>query len=63
MLGFAGGVCVEAVTSVTSLAEQVALALRNSEVHRELTVLATLDNLTGLANRASFNTGARTAAT
>jgi diguanylate cyclase (GGDEF)-like protein len=57
LLGFAGPVSFEAVTSMTSLADQVALALRNSEVHRELTVLATLDNLTGLANRASFNAG------
>jgi diguanylate cyclase (GGDEF)-like protein len=55
LLGFTGAVLAEVVTSLTSLSDQVTLALRNSEVHRELTQLATLDNLTGLANRASFN--------
>src|SRR5665647_3056599 len=44
-----------AVVSIGALANQVTLALRNSAVHQELTVQATLDDLTGLANRASFN--------
>jgi diguanylate cyclase (GGDEF)-like protein len=45
----------EAVVSIGSLANQVTLALQNSEVHAELTVQATLDNLTGLPNRPLFN--------
>jgi len=55
LLGSPGSVSTEAVVSVASLANQVALALRNGEVHQELTVQATLDSLTGLVNRASFN--------
>lgn len=42
--------------SVDNLVNQVSLALRNSEVHRQLTALAQLDALTGLENRASFTT-------
>ncbi|MCW2540167.1 MAG: hypothetical protein JWN95_1892 [Frankiales bacterium] len=40
--------------AVQSLANQVALARRNSDVHEELTVQARIDSLTGLANRAAF---------
>jgi diguanylate cyclase (GGDEF)-like protein len=55
LLGFPRSVPAAAVVSVASLANQVTLALRNSAVHQQLTVQATLDGLTGLANRASFN--------
>ncbi|MCR6492029.1 bifunctional diguanylate cyclase/phosphodiesterase [Cellulomonas sp. P24] len=43
------------MAALENLANQVTLALRNSAVHRDLTVLAEVDNLTGLANRAAFN--------
>lgn len=43
-----------ALLSVRGLVNQVALALRNSNVHRELSVQARIDSLTGLGNRASF---------
>ncbi len=55
ILGFPRNVPAEAVIAVQSLADQITLALRNSEVHRELSAQATLDSLTGLANRMSFN--------
>ena len=55
LLGSPRVVPAEAVVAVGSLANQVTLALRNSEVHQELTMQATLDSLTGLANRAFFN--------
>ena len=55
LLGSPRKVPSEAVVAVASLANQVTLALRNLEVHQALTVQATLDGLTGLANRASFN--------
>jgi diguanylate cyclase (GGDEF)-like protein len=55
LLGAPGALPPEAVAAVRSLANQVTLALRNSEVHGELTVQATLDGLTGLANRTAFN--------
>ena len=55
LLGSPKRVPHEAIVSIGSLANQVALAMRNAEVHRELTVQATLDGLTGLANRTSFN--------
>jgi diguanylate cyclase (GGDEF)-like protein len=45
----------EALVSLENLANQVTLALRNSAVHHDLTVLAEVDSLTGLANRAAFN--------
>jgi diguanylate cyclase (GGDEF)-like protein len=45
----------EALAAIENLANQVTLALRNSAVHRDLTVLAEVDSLTGLANRAAFN--------
>ena len=44
----------EAVLSVRGLVIQIALALRNNDAHRELTVQARFDALTGLDNRASF---------
>ena len=44
---------VDVLTSVTTL---VAMAQRNSHAHHELTTLATMDSLTGLANRALFTT-------
>jgi diguanylate cyclase (GGDEF)-like protein len=40
--------------AITSLANQAALALQNSDVHHELTVQALTDGLTGLANRQGF---------
>jgi diguanylate cyclase (GGDEF)-like protein len=55
VLGSPRVVSVEAVVAVESLANQVTLALRSSEVHQELTAQATLDSLTGLANQMSFN--------
>ncbi len=61
LLGSPGSVSAEAVVAVASLANQVALALRNSEVHHELSVQATLDSLTGLVNRMSFNAALSTA--
>ena len=56
LLGSPGQVPAEAGVAIASLANQVTLALRNLEVHQALTVQATLDGLTGLANRATFNT-------
>ena len=47
-------VSAEALLSVRSLVNQVTLALRNSDVHQELTMQARVDALTGLANRAAF---------
>jgi diguanylate cyclase (GGDEF)-like protein len=44
----------EAMLAVRSLVNQVTLALRNSDVHQELTMQARVDALTGLANRAAF---------
>jgi diguanylate cyclase (GGDEF)-like protein len=42
------------ILSVRSLVNQVNLALRNSDAHRQLIALAKSDPLTGLDNRASF---------
>jgi diguanylate cyclase (GGDEF)-like protein len=55
LLGSPRSVPAAAFVSLGSLVNQVTLALRNSAVHQDLTVLASLDGLTGLANRASFN--------
>jgi diguanylate cyclase (GGDEF)-like protein len=55
LLGSPHSVPAEAVVAISSLANQVTLALRNSEVHQDLTAQATLDSLTGLDNRPSFN--------
>jgi diguanylate cyclase (GGDEF)-like protein len=54
-LGSPRQVPAEAIVAIGSLANQVTLALQNSGVHEELTEQATLDSLTGLANRPSFN--------
>jgi diguanylate cyclase (GGDEF)-like protein len=55
ILGSPGGVPPEAVVAVESLANQITLALRKSAVHQELSAQATLDSLTGLANKMSFD--------
>jgi diguanylate cyclase (GGDEF)-like protein len=60
ILGSPRSVPAEAVVVVESLANQVTLALRHSEVHEELSAQATLDSLTGLANRMSFNAAVST---
>ncbi|MCU1447510.1 MAG: hypothetical protein JWP54_3168 [Cryobacterium sp.] len=44
------------ILSVRNLVNQVNLALRNSDAHRQLIAQAKSDPLTGLHNRASFNT-------
>lgn len=46
----------QAVDTVAGVVALSVLALRNSQAHEELTAQATLDNLTGLANRKLFNT-------
>ena len=56
-LGSPREIPAEAVVAMSSLANQVTLALRNGEVQQRLKSQATLDGLTGLANRASFNAG------
>jgi diguanylate cyclase (GGDEF)-like protein len=61
ILGSPRNVPAQAVVAVENLANQVTLALRNSEVHQELSAHATLDSLTGLANRLSFNAAVSTA--
>jgi diguanylate cyclase (GGDEF)-like protein len=61
ILGSPRNVPAEAVVAVENLANQITLALRNSEVHQELSAPATLDSLTGLANRMSFNDAVSTA--
>ena len=43
-----------AILAVRSLIVMLALALRQSDVHQELSVQARVDSLTGLANRAAF---------
>ncbi len=55
LVGAPEKVPAEALAAIENLANQVTLALRNSAVHRDLTVLAEIDSLTGLANRAAFN--------
>ena len=54
LLGAASGVPPEAVVSVGSMTNEVALALRNSTAHQDLATQASADPLTGLANRAAF---------
>jgi len=61
ILGSPRSVPAEAVGAVESLANQLTLALRSSEVHQVLSAQATLDSLTGLANRMSFNAAVSTA--
>jgi diguanylate cyclase (GGDEF)-like protein len=46
----------EAIVAVSTMNNQVMLAVHNGEAHERLTILAELDSLTGLANRASFYT-------
>jgi diguanylate cyclase (GGDEF)-like protein len=53
-IGAPGGVPDEAVVAVQSVTNQIALALRASRAHSELTAQARVDPLTGLANRAAF---------
>ncbi|WP_214407649.1 putative bifunctional diguanylate cyclase/phosphodiesterase [Pseudonocardia lacus] len=53
-MGAAGSVPDEAVVAVQSVANQIALALRAGEAHRDLTAQARVDPLTGLANRSAF---------
>jgi diguanylate cyclase (GGDEF)-like protein len=55
LIGSPGRVPEAAVNALSNLSNQLALAFRNCKVLRELTVQATLDGLTALANRASFN--------
>jgi diguanylate cyclase (GGDEF)-like protein len=54
LLGAPDTVPAEAVTALQSLNNQVALALRSSQAHRDLEAQALTDALTGLANRAAF---------
>jgi diguanylate cyclase (GGDEF)-like protein len=54
LLGAPKHVSAEALMAVRSLSNQVTLALRNSEIRRELTRQARTDSLTGLPNRAAF---------
>jgi diguanylate cyclase (GGDEF)-like protein len=54
LLGAPDAVPAEAVTALQSLNNQVALALRSSQAHRDLEAQALTDALTGLANRAAF---------
>jgi len=61
LLGSPRKVSREALVAVGTLANQMTLALHNGEVHEKLTLLAELDGLTGLANRASFKTALLTA--
>lgn len=56
LVGSPRGVSPESSLAIRSLVNQVALALSNSDVHQELTVQASVDSLTGLANRAAFST-------
>ena len=53
-VGAPGQVPTEALGSLQAVSNQIALALRNSETHRELAVRARTDALTGLVNRAAF---------
>jgi diguanylate cyclase (GGDEF)-like protein len=54
LLGAPDAVPAEAVTALQSLNNQVALALRSSQAHRDLETQARTDALTGLANRTAF---------
>gem|GEM_PF-1006826 len=55
LLGSPRKVPAEAIVAVSTLANQMTLALINGEAIQKLTLQATLDSLTGLVNRASFN--------
>jgi diguanylate cyclase (GGDEF)-like protein len=54
LVGAPEGVPAEVLTALQSLNNQVALAMRSSQAHRDLEVQALTDALTGLANRAAF---------
>jgi diguanylate cyclase (GGDEF)-like protein len=54
LVGAPYAVPTEAVTALQSLNNQVALAMRSSQAHRDLATQALTDTLTGLANRAAF---------
>ncbi|MGY1822730.1 putative bifunctional diguanylate cyclase/phosphodiesterase [Geodermatophilus sp. SYSU D00079] len=54
LLGSPDGVPPEVVTAIRSLNNQVVLATRTSQAHRDLEVQARTDALTGLANRSAF---------
>jgi diguanylate cyclase (GGDEF)-like protein len=55
LLGSPRKVPPEAIVAVETLGNQLTLALQNGQVHAQLTVLAEVDGLTGLANRATFH--------
>ncbi|HYO39343.1 MAG TPA: EAL domain-containing protein [Nocardioidaceae bacterium] len=61
VLGSSRRVGEQVVDVVRSLVFQVTLAMRNSKAHKELTLQATLDHLTGLANRSLFHASLSTA--
>jgi diguanylate cyclase (GGDEF)-like protein len=55
LVGAPKRVPTDTMTTIRTMANQVSLALRNSAVHHRLTILAEVDSLTGLANRAAFD--------
>nr|WP_284289955.1 diguanylate cyclase [Angustibacter aerolatus] len=59
LLGAPGSVSGDAVVAVRSMLNQVALALRSSDRHRDLATQAHQDGLTGLTNRKTFDQPAR----
>jgi diguanylate cyclase (GGDEF)-like protein len=61
LLGSPDGVPPEAITAIQSLNNQVVLATRTSQAHRDLQVQARTDALTGLANRSAFTAALRSA--
>ncbi|HEU0102858.1 MAG TPA: bifunctional diguanylate cyclase/phosphodiesterase [Mycobacteriales bacterium] len=63
LVGCPRAVPAEALVSLRSLVNQVALAVRNVEVQQDLTVQATVDGLTGLVNRTCFTAALRSALT
>jgi diguanylate cyclase (GGDEF)-like protein len=62
-VGAPGRVPAESLVAVRSMMNQFALALRNSDIHGELTTQARTDPLTGLANRARFHSALARAVT
>ncbi|NEK57929.1 EAL domain-containing protein [Geodermatophilus sabuli] len=62
LLGAPDTVPAEAVAAIQSMNNQVALATRGSQAHRDLQAQARTDNLTGLANRAAFTSALDAAA-
>jgi diguanylate cyclase (GGDEF)-like protein len=57
LLGSPRKVPAEAIAAIGTLTNQVTLALSSAQALQRLTLQATLDSLTGLVNRASFNAG------